>query len=934
MLVSVSNNLMYYNKGSPVKISSFHSPYILCMGDRNRLMKIDRIRRIGNYENYSSWVTPGKKLQVFKVYVDHPASAPVVSDELFKQGFNCFEFDIKYIPRVLADIAVDKNMWLFDTGGKEEILKVLVYDIENPGAMISIIGYYQFEVKVRSKGSLKEEDFDFEILSIPDPHQLLAKYNKDLLKIPQLISRSQSEEVANLHKFLLMVMDSHIIVGHNIYGYDNVQVLDRIKYYIENKSLIPNGKVYADFQKFVDNYVYDHQEWNQRFNVKERNVFFYPTSLDTWPTAEKFFRYLSTPNFSLKKLVPALGFKVKNRILMTPEGFEEGKSKINSLFLKYNRDDVMEQICLSVLILQQALPMAFVSNYPFEFLSKSGNIQLWDYMTMIRAYMRKVIMPPQASPLRVCNDICKAFPEKVFVKKSSIENLCRTTEVKGDLLKIGKYGQEMPNWATLPRLMGKHLTVGGLPLKPQDLKSQYVMWYGVVEADVAGMYPNLLISANACCDKVRFAKKGEAPDDYIYLWEMDEKTAEFLNVKKVMTVIGKEAFKVGVMISKEPGLETYPMKAVLKVIGKLRSRRKESSVMQNMYDSLKALRNAGTHGIQLAVTFGCRQCNIASGSLITTKGQEILSDIYREYQKKKVRTIYGDTDGVDAACYRSAYRVPGLIEALMPKDDFDSLFKKAPEKNKKDIIYPRKKVLKIIDRLNRRWRKKLNYKDFSFEVEFIPAMIISMHKNYIKIKIGKTGKLEVDLKGANFTAKDKPEVAEDTLKGIVLDTVKENLQWDDEETSAVKVISTIRRRLSGIISHLKPEKLNMKDLVLIQKVKAPGYYKEGNIYKQRSIALGKLIGEIRGTASLDFVVTVNPIPGMEVKKGNRFKPSTKPIAYMTPVDLIKDKSEIDYEWYRNMIIDYVSSCFKFDKQQVKRLIGDGKTSQCDLSTFM
>jgi DNA polymerase elongation subunit (family B) len=893
---------------------------------------MDRIRRIGNYETYNSWGTPGKKIEVFRVYVDHPASAPNVSDELFKQGFNCFEFDIKYIPRVLTDIAVDKNIWLFDTGGKTETIKVLVYDIENPGAMISIIGYYQFEMKVKSKASLKEEEFDFEIVETPDAHQLLNKYNKGLLTIPQLIAKSPAEEVANLHKFVLMVMSSHVIVGHNIYGYDNVQVLDRIKYYMENKSLIPNGQMYADFQRFVESYVYDHQEYNEDMGVKERNVFFYPTSLDTWPMAKKMFRYLKTANFSLKKLVPALGFYVKNRVYMPRF---DAKDRVSPIMLKYNRDDMIEQICLSVLELQQALPMAFIANYPFEFLSKAGNIQLWDYMTNIRAYLKRVIAQPQASPLRACNDISAAFPENAYVSKADIENLCRTRETKGDLLKIGKYGQEMPNWAIYPRLVQRHLTVGGLPLKPQELRSQYVMWFGIVEADVQGMYPNLLISLNATADRVRFAKKGEKPDDYVYLWEMDADTAKLLEVEKIKTVIGKEAFKVGIIVSKEPGLETYPMKGVLKVIAKVRLRRKESDVMQNMYDSLKALRNAGTHGIQLGVKWSCRQFNLASGDYIPSKGQDILSDMYSEAQKRKVRTIYGDTDGIYFGCYRSAYKVPGLVDALLPKEDLDLLFKKKKQAKKgHQVIYPRKKIVKMIDKLNERWRERLKYKGFAIEVEFTPAMIISMHKNYIKIKIDKSGEIDIDLKGANFTAKDKPKAAEDTLKKIIIDTVRDNIQWDDEADSALRVNGSIRRRMSGVISHLKPDKLDVKDLILIQKVKGAGYYKDGNIYKKRSEALGKLIGEIHGTVSLDFVVTTNPIPGMEVKSGNKFKPSVKPIAFMTPVDLIKDKSEIDYDWYRNMTIDYISSCFAFDKKQVKRLVGDGKTSQCDLASFM
>gem|GEM_PF-3314098 len=926
MLINLSNKYLFYDSSEPSKISDFHQPYLLCMGDRRMVRTGERIKKVSEEMQYKSWCDSGKKRKIFKVWLDHPASTPEVAQKLFEEGLNVFEFDIKYVLRVLCDLAVDKDLWIYDTKGHTKTLKVLVYDIEKFSEIISIIGYYQFEVKIKSHKNLKNEEFSFEIEEIPDANKLLSRYNKGLLRINQLVAKSKTEEVINLHKFIKLVMGSHIISGHNIYEYDNPEVFDRVKYYVEHKALVPNGEIYDDFEEFLEKYTYDHRQFNQQFAKEERAVFFYPTCFDTYPASQKFLRYLDTPNFTLKKLAPVLGFKIKGRIYL-----RSNELRMDNKTLKYNRDDVMEQICLSIIMLQQGLPMAFVSNYPFEYLTTSGNIQLWDYMTMIRAYQERVIFQPSVSPLHTAQELIRLFPDKVQLTKEEIEKVCRRSEIKGDLKKVVRYGVEMPNWVTLPRLVVNHLTVGGLPIKPQELGSQFVLWYGVVEADVAGMYPNLLISSNACSDKVRFARVDEKPDDWIMLWEMDKSSMEYVKVKKVKTALGKEGFRVGIKIDKERGLIARPMGGLLRMIGEVRKRRKESEVMQHMYDSLKALRNAGTHGIVLANKWACRQFNIASGSLITTKGQDILSDIYKMYQKNRIRTIYGDTDGIYAACYKSAYKVKGLVESL--SDGLDKLFDAGPKKG--FVITPQKKVLKVIEECNRRWRKKLNYKDFSFEVDITPAMIISMHKNYIKIKIDrKTGKAKVELKGANFTAKDKPNIAEDTLKKIILETVKENLQWEDEGTSAMKVTSAIHRLLSRAIPKVHSDEVDIKDLVLIQTVGSPESYKDtSGIYYKRAVALEELIGKIKGSVRLDFVVTKKPLPGMDISK-KVYKPTVKPIAFMTPIDWIKDKSEIDYEWYSSMIMDYVSSCFKFDKKRIRTLIGDGKTAQMDLASFL
>ncbi len=48
-----------------------------------------------------------------------------------------------------------------------------------------------------------------------------------------------------------------------------------------------------------------------------------------------------------------------------------------------------------------------------------------------------------------------------------------------------------------------------------------------------------------------------------------------------------------------------------------------------------------------------------------------------------------------------------------------------------------------------------------------------------------------------------------------------------------------------------------------------------------------------------------PLPGITKPS----KSGVKPIDYMYPVDLLKDKSEIDLDWYKKMIENYIQGAF-------------------------
>ena len=89
-------------------------------------------------------------------------------------------------------------------------------------------------------------------------------------------------------------------------------------------------------------------------------------------------------------------------------------------------------------------------------------------------------------------------------------------------------------------------------------------------------------------------------------------------------------------------------------------------------------------------------------------------------------------------------------------------------------------------------------------------------------------------------------------------------------------------------------------------------------FGNRSAALEKLIGEpIKSRVKLKFVVTKRPLPGI-------LKPSksgVKPIDYMYPIDHLKDKNEIDLDWYKKMIENFIYGAFGISEKSYTEQTG-------------
>ncbi len=899
MLINASPQYLYW-QGKVEEIRKTHRPYFLVIVPHEfnaeearkmvkETMKNDeKIVDVGEIERYSSFWDPTIKRNVFRVYTKHPSNVPEVSDKIFSMGLYTAEHDIPYHERVLTDMEAE-GTWIFDTDGRVKKARVMVYDIEMTkygevrDVPVDIIGYTQFDISFLSKKNLEEEDFFFEIVDLPEEDK----------EVVQLMAKDEHEEIKNLLEFAKAVSSSDIISGHNIIGFDNLQIYERIKNLMQKSDIISDDEI-KSFRNFLD--VYMRRDQSFHFGVSTKIAVLYPSSFDTYHAARKFY---SLDDYSLDGVVKFLGLEIKDRLYLTPE-----KMALDEKTLKYNEADVVEASRVFIHLVQQGLPLAFITGMPFEILFPSGATKMWDYMAMIRAGYHKKIMPALCRVFDVAGKIGKYGKSK----KEIAENVRKEGAPK-EVMRVAKYGEEMPDWVEYPFLIrGKeHGEIayhfpGGMTIKPDtEANSHFIPWYNVMVADVGAMYPTILRGINAGADTVKLAVD-EEPDEWIWLKKVPER---FLEEIKPVYREGEEEFidrglLIGIKISKEAGVVNLAMKGIMDFIQRLKDEMKEKEgkekkILKMMYQSLKAARNAGTHGILSAPMVSCRQFNLWGAALITTKGQKILYDTLKTLEREGARVVYGDTDGIYVACSRSASKK--LREALGGE-----------EGESKWIIEP-ERVIKTIEYCNEKWKRLLNYEGFELEVEEHEAMIFVKHKNYLIFDV-ENGRVSMTTKGNNFKGSDKPHIARIILEDIMMDVLRENLEWDNEEEARRKVKESIMKITLEKVKNMDMEKFGMDAFTLVQSVQPSGRYKPNpdgspSVYGERAAALERLIGNISVRRKFKFVVTKKPLPGVK----NPTKSGIKPIHYMYPLELLKDRDELDMEWYKEMIKNFVRGAF-------------------------
>ena len=935
MLLGISSEYLYVHGKQPRLVSDLHKPYFLVFNhldkdinssrknliniveenssENNPLSKIDEIGPIENYRSFSDF---DKERKVFKVFTKKSYFVPEVSDYLFfNHGLYTAEHDIPYHQRALVDLAAEGKTWLYDTSGEKKNVKVLVYDIETSEfatgkeeVPIDIIGYSTFNIGFESSKNIQTEDFSFDILDCP--------VTWEGIEVTQMISRNVDEEIDNLCNFCKIVMNNDIISGHNIIGFDNFQIYNRISWILKNS----NNSISPEKKKVLQLFIskYSNPDKSFHFGISSDAVQFYPSCLDTYLGVRKFYSFLN--DFSLKSVAPFLGVKIKDRIILTP-----GQIKIDDRTLKYNKQDVQEQLGVTLNLVQQSLPLSFTTCMPFDMLLSSGAVSMWDHMSMIRSNIQKKIMPPICRVLSIAEVLTRDFKDcktrEEIIKKAKN----RKEQLSKDFVRVIKYGDEMPYWMEDPYvifnenskdpddILSYHMP-GGMTIKPdKEANSHFVPWWYVIVADVGAMYPTILKAMNVGADTVRLAKKGEIPDDFIWLKKIPK---NFLNERNIVyrevnknDSFADKGFIIGIKIDDKPGVVNCAMTGIMSMIAKTKKELKEAykkndkSELQRlkmMYQSVKGARNAGTHGILSAPGVSGRQFNLWGAAAITTKGQAILDDTLQHLKNQGIRVVYGDTDGIYIGCSRSVGNIPSLSKALELN----------VSEEKKNWITKPDDAIKAIEECNNKWQKKLKYPDFELEPETHDAMIFVKHKNYL-IFDEKDGKIELVTKGNNFKGSDKADIARKILNQIMIEVLHDNPSWDDEEVARQKVKESIIEKTSEIVSKLDLKKVDIDDLTLIQSVQPAKRYKNNqngsmSTFGKRASALEKLIGErINSRIKLKFVVTKKPLPGIT----NPSKSGVKPIDYMYPVELLKNTNDIDLDWYKKMIENYIQGAF-------------------------
>jgi DNA polymerase elongation subunit (family B) len=938
MLLGLSPNYLYFQRKTPQLVSELHHPYFLAFPptttdaktarkkiveqwDKNKEdhPKLSKITAIGELETYRSFCDFTKTRNVFKVYTKESYVVPEISDYLFfEHELFTAEHDIPYHQRALVDLAAEGKTWLFDTQGKKTDLKVLVYDIETtqfeegkPQIPIDILGYATFSIAIESEKNLDTEEFSFEIRETPT-------HWKDV-EVVQHLSRTVDEEITSLSTFCRLAKDADVITGHNIVGFDNVHVYDRINWFLKNKQDQLSIDEKKTFQNFVRMYCREDKSFH--FGIMSAEIVqMYPCSFDTYLAARKFYPWLD--DYRLKTLAPFLNVVIDNRVYLAPS-----EIKLDDRTMTYNKQDIQEQIGVSLHFIQQALPLSFTTCMPFDMLLSSGAVNMWDHMALLRGAAKKKIIPPICRVKSVAQVLVKDFNRQTT--KEAIIRLAKKQRdhLSKDFVRVLKYGEEMPDWVEYPQVIYKeqvradddeevvnyHMP-GGMTIKPdKEAHSHFIPWYHVVVADVGAMYPTILKAMNIGADTVKLATKNETPDAWVWLKKLSEdflknRDVNWREIAKQDTYADK-GYMIGVRIDTNPGVVNCAMTGIMNIIGKIKKELKDAKTqahtseldrLKMMYQSMKGARNAGTHGILAAPTVTGRQFNLWGAAAITTKGQMILADTLDQLNKQNIRVVYGDTDGIYMGCSRSMGNIPRFSKALgITLDPNDDEWITKPEV-----------ANAAIKQCNEKWQKELKYPDFELEAEHHDGMIFVKHKNYL-IFDEKNGKIEMTTKGNNFKGSDKANIARKVLAEIMMTVLKENPYWEKEDDVRVAVKESIRNKTRDIVAQLDLASVDLNDLTLIQSVQPEKRYKlnqdgSSSTFGKRAEALGKLLGRpIRSRVKMKFVITKRPLPGIAKPS----KSGVKPIDYMYPVDLVKDRKEIDLEWYKKMIENYVQGAF-------------------------
>lgn len=608
MIVGISHENIFANQSIT---PTGHRPYFLIKDNGQEIPILDNVIDISEPFEVESYVNWDKKLKVRRIYLTHPSVTPKVSTEYFKLGFECYEFSVPYLHRIAADLAAE-GKWPLDTHGEWTDIRCLIYDIEDPKGdkLIQCLGIGTFTMKIKTTVDLEHEIFELD-LKIPDECQTI-----------QLLCNNRSEEFEKiLVPFVNYLQNSDIIIGHNVLEYDNESIYEKLK-------------EYQQFSDYIKNYTYVHKGFFRGKTV-EKLVTFYPMTFDTLLVARFLWKDESDVGYGLKNL--AIKFKIarSNRVYERHFGGFGKWSNENPLCLEYNADDIQETFGLFKMQAKAILVNMLISGESFEDVISGSNGRMADQMTLIRSY-NKEINGPMINPGKAARGLYGHFHGELKSKReifdffrnhtkcttqciidedTAVDMLKYTPEddgniepvmseedwkVQENILRLVKYGEEMPDWIEYyPFMCGEllyggkkytgYVSTGGKTVYPTE---PMVPEHDVSKADVAAQYPSILKAKNITANTVKLSRKGDPVDGWC--WFRAIKHTEILELFEWRPATDfaysdGEGYFIGYHVRNKEGYVNSALTGIINAVGKYKKMKGWEDAYQK---ALKPLRNA------------------------------------------------------------------------------------------------------------------------------------------------------------------------------------------------------------------------------------------------------------------------------------------------------------------------------------------------------
>ncbi|MFZ3355137.1 MAG: hypothetical protein WA549_00085, partial [Thermoplasmata archaeon] len=602
------------------------APYFL-LQDKPDIPVLEGVTSVSEPYELDSWVNWGTKVKVRKLNIIHPSKTPEISTNYYKLGFETYQQSIPF-HTVVSTESEANGLWPLDTNNNLIEINCMVVDIEYLKNIdyLSCIGLGEFKIKIKSSVDLINEDFKLE-LTIPDD-----------IKITQLLCDKHESPVKILKQYIKHLNNTHILIGHNVNEFDSYEM-----YQIFSK--------YDQFKPFIRERFYNRQAFF-RGRVTQNYTTFYPISWDTLHAARFLWKGGSETSFGLKQLAISFGLNPTNRVYERDFGSWDNWNIHNPQCLTYNQHDVLETFQLFKKEAKAILLQMLITGMSFDDVVQDSNGRIADCLSLIRG--KHIIHPPMMNPLKVAQALQQHFKGELHTKEY-IFNYFREHECTSDcqiddkstdymrdkLIRVVKYGNEMPQYVEYYPLLLDYLVVGGYT-KLENVSM--IPFHDVLSADISAQYPTILKAKNICSDSVRLAIKGETPNGWCWFRQIGNKNILNLFEWKLASdfkFTDGEGYMIGYIQRGGEGLLNKALTGIIKAVATYKKLPGWEEVYQR---SLKPLRNALTHGVMLGLDATCQQFNLA-GSAIPTLGYEISTYAFNYLEENGWKLLEADTDG-------------------------------------------------------------------------------------------------------------------------------------------------------------------------------------------------------------------------------------------------------------------------------------------------